>query len=75
MRADMTPKPAYEQLERFIKDKWWTQTKATLEAGGKARFRGFFGQYKVTARRGDRRLTGTFSFDKSTKEPIDVQLS
>ncbi len=75
LRTDMTPKPAYEQLARLIKDKWWTQTKTTLEAGGKARFRGFFGQYKVTARRGDRRLTGTFSFDKSTKEPIDVHLS
>ncbi len=75
LRTDMTPKPAYEQLERLIKDKWWTQTKTTLIPGGKARFRGFFGQYKVTARRGDRRLTGTFSFDKSTKEPIDVQLS
>ena len=75
LRADMTPKPAYEQLERLIKDKWWTQTETTLTPGGKVRFRGFFGQYKVTARRGDRRLTGTFSFDKSVREPIDVQLS
>jgi len=75
LRTDMTPKPAYEQLERLIKDKWWTQTRTTLEAGGKARFRGFFGQYKVTARRGNRQLTGTFSFDKSTKEIVEVRLS
>jgi len=75
VRADMTPKPAYNELQRLIKDKWWTQTRTTLTPGGKARFRGFFGQYNVTARIGDRRLTGTFSFDKSTKEPIDVKLS
>ncbi len=75
VRADMTPKPAYEQLEHLIKDKWWTQTRTTLTPGSKVNFRGFFGQYKVTARSGDRRLTGAFSFDKSTKEPIDVQLS
>ena len=75
LRKDMTPKPAYKQLERLIKDKWWTQTEVTLAAGGRTRFHGFFGQYTVTARRGDRTLTGTFSFDKSTKEPIDVKLS
>jgi GH35 family endo-1,4-beta-xylanase len=75
LRTDMTPKPAYERLQRLIKNKWWTQTKATLEAGGKTHFRGFFGQYKVTARSGDRRLTGTFSFDKTSKEIVEVRLS
>lgn len=75
IRADMTPKPAYEQLHRLIKDQWWTQTDARVEAGGEARFRGFFGQYKVTARSGDRQLSGTFRFDKPADKPIDVRLS
>jgi len=75
LRADMTPKTAYSELLRFIKNKWWTQTKTTLEAGSRVRFRGFFGQYKVTARLGDRQLIGAFSFDKSVKKAIDVQLS
>ena len=75
LRKDLTPKPAYEKLHGLIKGKWWTKTKATLADGGKARFRGFFGQYKVTARVAERQLTGTFSFDKSVKKAIDVQLT
>ena len=75
LRKDMTPKPAYDQLERLIKDKWWTRTRTTLTRGGRARFRGFFGQYKVSTRVGNRQLTGTFYFDKTTKKTIDVRLT
>ena len=75
VRADMTPKPAYERLNSLIKGKWWTQTETNLTASGRGRFRGFFGQYKITARIGVRQLSGTFSFDKSTKEAIDVRLT
>jgi hypothetical protein len=71
----MSPKPAYEKLHGLIKGKWWTKTKATLAAGGKARFRGFFGQYKVNASVSGRQLTGKFSFDKSVKKAIDVKLT
>jgi endo-1,4-beta-xylanase len=48
VRHDMSPKPAYEALQRLIKQKWWTKTMATSGADGQARFRGFRGQYKVT---------------------------
>lgn len=75
IRADMTPKPAYEQLHQFIKDKWWTKTEAKVEADGKMCFRGFFGQYKVATKSGSRQLTGSFTFDKSTEQMIDVPLS
>ena len=74
VRADMTPKPAYEQLHRLVKGKWWTQTETEVASGGKARFGGFFGEYKVTAHIGSREVTGSFSFDQSTKATIDVQL-
>jgi hypothetical protein len=74
VRDDMTPKPAYNELERLIKDKWWTQTETTVEAEGQARFRGFLGQYEVAARIGSRKLTGTFQLDKSEKKTIEVRL-
>lgn len=74
VRADMTPKPAYEELHRLIKGAWWTQTETELASGGKARFHGFFGEYKVSARIGNREVTGRFGFDQSTKATIDVQL-
>jgi len=74
VRADMTPKPAYQELQRLIKGAWWTQTEAEVNAAGQVRFRGFFGQYKVSAKLGERELTGSFNFDRSTKETIEVQL-
>ena len=74
VRADMRPKPAYEELQRLIKGAWWTQTQTKVVQNGHTRFRGFFGQYNVSARIGYSEVTGSFSFDQSTKDAIDVQL-
>jgi GH35 family endo-1,4-beta-xylanase len=74
IREDMTPKPAYEELERLIKGKWWTKTEATTNSMGGARCRGFLGDYEVSAIVDGRKLTGTFRLDKTAKE-IDVQLT
>jgi len=70
----MSPKPAYEELEKLIKGKWWTQTETTVKAEGTARFRGFFGQYEVAVRIGSRKLTGVFRLVKSEKKTIAVRL-
>jgi len=48
VRADLTPKPAYERLLRLIKGKWWTRTDLTSDATGEASFRGFLGRYRIT---------------------------
>jgi len=72
---DMTPKPVYEQLKNLIKNKWWTKSKATVAASGKISLRGFYGGYKVTAYSAGRELSGTFAFNKKTKQPIIVQLN
>jgi GH35 family endo-1,4-beta-xylanase len=74
VREDMTPKPVYTALKQLIKGKWWTRTEAEVSTQGEARFRGFFGQYKVTASQGGRELTGVFSLDKTTQGPIEVRL-
>ena len=54
LRSDMTPKPAYDELKKLIKGKWWTT--AALQAGGEgaAALRGFLGDYRITVRAGDR---------------------
>jgi GH35 family endo-1,4-beta-xylanase len=75
IHKDMTPKPAYLKLKQLIKGKWWTKTKTTITADGKASFRGFLGQYKVTAQTPNRKLTGSFDLDKTTKKTIQVKLS
>jgi len=74
LRADMTPKPAYLELRRLIKDEWRTRTTATILSDGMARFRGFYGQYEVTVSKDGRLLTGIFWYDKDMKGPIEVGL-
>jgi GH35 family endo-1,4-beta-xylanase len=46
LRADMTPKPAYEALLKLIKGKWWTRTEARVSRQGQAQFHGFYGEYR-----------------------------
>jgi endo-1,4-beta-xylanase len=73
IREDMSPKPAYEELERLIKGKWWTKTQATTYTGGIVKFHGFLGEYEVSTLIDGEKLTGTFQLDKTARE-IDVQL-
>ena len=74
VRDDMTPKPAYNELERLIKGKWWTNTQTTTGAGGAARFRGFLGEYEVSVQVDGKKLTGTFKFDKTATDKIEVRM-
>jgi endo-1,4-beta-xylanase len=74
IRVDMSPKPAYNELERLIKGKWWTKAETTTNAEGTARFRGFLGEYEISASLDGKKLTGTFRLDKAPEETIDVQL-
>jgi endo-1,4-beta-xylanase len=48
VRADLTPKPAYQRLLELIKGRWWTREDATTAADGTARFRGYLGRYRIT---------------------------
>ncbi|MBN1506759.1 MAG: endo-1,4-beta-xylanase [Sedimentisphaerales bacterium] len=75
VRDDMTPKPAYERLHDLIKGKWWTQTEVETGPNGQVSVEGFYGQYKVNASVGDRRLSGQFSLDTSTAAPVDVRMA
>jgi len=49
LRADMSPKPAYERLLRLVKTKWWTQVKGRTGPDGEMHCRGFYGRYRITA--------------------------
>jgi len=50
VRADLTPKPAYERLLEMVKGEWWTQSEGRTDGKGEYRLRGFCGEYSVTAR-------------------------
>jgi len=74
LRDDMTPKPAYHELKRLIKGKWWTQTGVSVGADGQARFRGFLGEYQASAMLAGRKVTARFWIEGTAKVPITVQL-
>jgi GH35 family endo-1,4-beta-xylanase len=74
LRDDMTPKPAYEELKRLIKGKWWTKTQAAAAPGGRVEFRGFFGDYSVTSLVDGRTLHGTFRFHKGQRKAMEVRM-
>jgi endo-1,4-beta-xylanase len=49
LRADLSPKPAYDRLRHLIHEKWWTPPVSnTTDYTGTAKFRGFAGRYKIT---------------------------
>jgi GH35 family endo-1,4-beta-xylanase len=47
VRADMSPKPAYERLHQLVRERWWTQATVSTGPAGEARCRAFLGEHKV----------------------------
>lgn len=48
LRADMSPKPAYERLRTLIKGQWWTKAQGKTNKDGVFRTRAFLGSHRVT---------------------------
>lgn len=57
VRADMSPKPAYERLRKLIKDEWWTRASADTDSTGTIRLRAFRGTHRVTVEAGGKTAT------------------
>lgn len=64
LRFDMSEKPAYKRLRHLIKEVWTTNETLCANEKGEVSFRGFYGEYEVTA--GGK--TYTVNFDKDGKE-------
>jgi hypothetical protein len=74
LRADMTPKPAYEQLKQLVKTQWWTRAQTTTSTDSTVQLRGFLGEYKVSVLKDRQTLLGSFRLDEKPKGPIEVWL-
>lgn len=75
LRADMTPKPAYTELMKLIKGKWWTRCQQAAQKDGIVQFRGFFGDYRITIKGADGRVQkGTFTAGRDARGVIEVRL-
>ena len=49
LRADMSPKPAYDQLLHLIKNQWWTKAEGRSDGLGLLIQRAFTGVHRITA--------------------------
>jgi endo-1,4-beta-xylanase len=74
LRKDMTPKPAYNRLMKLIHEEWWTRAEIKTNVLGQASFRGFYGQYRLTALRGDKRAEEVVYLKQGQKNVFTIQL-
>ncbi|MBE7047613.1 MAG: hypothetical protein E7396_09455 [Ruminococcaceae bacterium] len=66
-------KPAGEQFVDLVYNKWWTRdAKATTDAEGKATVRGFYGDYDITVKAGDKTKTEMVAFHKGYDNELVV---
>ncbi len=68
LRADLSPKPAYERLLELIRQTWWTRAALLSNARGVCTFVGFLGDYEVTVQKGTLRQTVRRSLVKGSND-------
>lgn len=74
LRADMTPKPAYDALKSLIKGAWWTELTIATDAAGLAAFRGFLGDYSITVTVDGKTVEKPFSLEREAENRWVVKL-
>ena len=70
MRFDMTPKPALGVLKKLFTEEWHTEKNIVADDGGRARFKGFYGNYDITVHADGREITVPAHLEKYTGNPL-----
>jgi endo-1,4-beta-xylanase len=68
IRADLTPKPAYERLKKLIREAWWTRASLVSDDKGRCIFSGFLGDYELNVENGDLHKTVKHTLVKGTND-------
>lgn len=72
LRADGSPKPAYDALRELVRGQWWLEaTQTHTDDNGVVRVSGFLGDYRVAA--GE--ATAGFAIEHAGVDPTPVQLT
>ena len=74
LRADMTPKPVYNQLKHLIHTQWKTRTAGKTDAAGRFTFRGFHGTYRIVAEAKGSRVEKEFHLKKDAPNELTITL-
>ena len=72
LRFDMSKKPAWEVLDQLINHDWHTSIRETCS--GTAYFKGFYGEYELTATVGGKTVTKKLHLKKGSKNNITITL-
>jgi endo-1,4-beta-xylanase len=71
VRADGSPKPAYEALKSLIKGEWWLEpTEMATDGQGRIRFSGWLGEYEVSV---DGGKPVQFELDRAGETAVEVK--
>ncbi|MBQ8392531.1 MAG: endo-1,4-beta-xylanase [Clostridia bacterium] len=73
LRFDMSPKPAFETLDRLINEKWHTELCGSAE-GGSFEFLGFYGEYEIEIKTEEKTVTKKISLSKNRENKVDITL-
>jgi len=73
LRNDFSPKPAHEALDRLINRDWKTVLETNSTARGEVEFRGFHGEYTVTAQSRGKTVKQTFRLKKGAPNEWTVR--
>lgn len=71
LRFDLTPKPSYFMLNDLISKKWHTSFKLNANIDGRVDFRGFFGDYDIEIKLGDKIIKKEISLLKNKNNHFD----
>ncbi len=74
LRADLSPKPVYEQLKRLIHATWTTRAEGRTDKDGQLTFRGFYGVYRIIAELPDKKVEKQFQIERGKETNLTVKI-
>ena len=72
LRFDLTPKPAYLELDNLINKTWHTTLNLTSNDEGVAEFRGFYGDYELEIIKDGKTVNRTFSLSSKKENSLVI---
>ena len=74
LRKDMSPKPAYLELKKLIREQWMTRCEGKTDKKGEFTFRGFCGEYIARIKRNGKVVEEPFHIGPQERNVINIIL-
>ena len=74
VRFDFTPKPSYYMVRDLFRKVWHTEAAAVSREDGRARFKGFYGEYDLTIHAGEKTVTRRIHLTKNGTDTFKIEL-